>query len=66
VITKDIHCLSITYIYRKICSREKDLVEDHIKEERDRLYGEQGVRIRRENIRTKETSIEKQKLDQDQ
>jgi len=42
------------------------LVEDHIKEERDRLYGEQGVRIRRENIRTKETSIGKQKLDQDQ
>ena len=54
------------YTYKKICSKEKDLVKNHIKKERDRLYKEQRVQIKGKDIRTEETSIGKQKLDQNQ
>jgi len=54
------------HTYKEICSKEKDLVKNHIKKERDRLYKEQRVQIKEKDIRTEETSIGKQKLDQNQ
>jgi len=54
------------YIYREICSKEKDLVKNYIKEKRNRLCREQRVQIKEKNIRIEETSIGKQILDQNQ
>ena len=51
------------HVYRKMYSREKDLVEDHIEKKRDKLCKEQEVKIRGKNIRTEEISIGEIKLD---